>query len=80
MENLVFSTWGNWKDSPGPAQPDNLPAQFSKGKSLKAFMGWDGMFVRDAAVSIVDMTREYATQAANQSCGTAHPVENVPIE
>ena len=73
MENLVFSTWGNWKDSPGPAQTDNLPAQFGKGKPLKAFMGWDGMFVRDASVNIVDMTREYAAQAANESCGHCSP-------
>ena len=73
MENLLFSTWGNWKDSPRPAQTDNLPAQFGKGKPLKAFMGWDGMFVRDATVNIVDMTREYATQTANQSCGHCTP-------
>ena len=73
MENLVFSTWGNWKDSPGTAQTDNLPAQFGKGKPLKAFMGWDGMFVRDATVNIVDMTREYATHVADQSCGHCTP-------
>lgn len=73
METLVFSTWGKWKDSPGPIQTDGLPDQFGQGKSLKAFMGWYGMFVRDASVNIVDMTREYAAQAAKQSCGHCSP-------
>jgi len=73
MENLVFSTWGKWKDSSGSAQTDDLPARFGQKKSLKAFMGWNGMFVRDAAVNIVDMTREYAAEAAKQSCGHCTP-------
>ncbi|UCF83964.1 MAG: FAD-dependent oxidoreductase [Desulfobacteraceae bacterium] len=73
MENLVFSTWGKWKDSSGLAQTDDLPAQFGKEKPLKAFMGWNGMFVWDASVNIVDMTREYSAQAAKHSCGHCAP-------
>ena len=73
MENLVFSTWGKWKESSGQVQTDDLPARFGKEKSLRAFMGWNGMFVRDNSVNIVDMTREYAAQAAKQSCGHCTP-------
>jgi formate dehydrogenase beta subunit len=73
MENLVFSTWGKRKDSSVQVQTDNLPAGFGQERPIKAFMGWDGMFVRDSSANIVDMTREYAAQAADQCCGHCTP-------
>ena len=73
MESNIFSTWGKWKDGSEPMSADKLPADFGEGKPLKAFMGWDGLFVHDAGVNIVDMTREYAAQAMDQSCGHCTP-------
>lgn len=73
MESNLFSTWGKWKDGSGPMPPDELPADFGEGTPLKAFMGWDGLFVRDESVNIVDMAREYAAQATKVSCGHCTP-------
>ena len=76
MENIVFSTWGRWIERSEEGGTENLPAEFGPEKPLKAFMGWDGLFVRDAGVNIVDMTREYAAQATKQSCGHCSPCRN----
>jgi len=73
MENFAFSTWGKREGSSDQVQMDDLPAGLGQERPIKAFMGWDGMFVRDGSVNIVDMTREYAAQAADQCCGHCTP-------
>ena len=76
MANRTFSTWGNWSRSSHEINADDLPAKFDEERTLKAFMGWDGMFIQDNSVNLVDMTREYITQATKNSCGQCSPCRN----
>ena len=52
---------------------DKLPSDFAKDQPLKAFMGWDGLFVHDTTVNLVDMARAYMQQAREESCGQCFP-------
>ncbi|MBW2623875.1 MAG: NAD(P)-binding protein, partial [Deltaproteobacteria bacterium] len=76
MENRTFSTWGNWSQSSREINSTELPAAFDEERPLKAFMGWDGMFILDNSIDIVDMTREYITHAAANSCGQCSSCRN----
>lgn len=69
MTSQIFSTWGRWVPGREPVQPEKLPVEFAPGRPLKAFMGWDGLFVHDWSVNLVDMVRAYMEEARKESCG-----------
>ena len=80
MSSVLFSSWGGEViGSSGPhAVPVEIevltfPAEFEKGRELKAFMGWDGIVFRNGSVNIVDMCREYMKKAQMESCGQCTP-------
>ncbi len=81
MEDIVFSTWqGELVDNRAAAegqrkQPGNvkLPPEFAPGERIKAFMGWDGIILRDADADIVGMCAEYAEAVQKESCGKCFP-------
>lgn len=77
---VIFSTWDNHLiDNRGlPAEQRKkvegfrLPEQID-GKTVKAFMGWKGIIIKDESVDIVDMVREYLEQVQVFSCGKCVP-------
>jgi len=73
MDTVIFSTWGDWHSSEGHVDPESLPKEFGQETPLKAFMGWGGVFVRDASVNLVDMARAYMEAAKQESCGQCFP-------
>lgn len=73
MTNQTFSTWGSWVPGRGQVPPDTLPVEFSPGRPLKAFMGWDGLFVHDESANLVAMVSAYMEQARKESCGQCFP-------
>ena len=73
MKEVSFSTWGTWTQAGTPVNLKTLPVQFSPDLEVKAFMGWDGVFVCDADVDMVDMVRAYAERMKLESCGQCFP-------
>ena len=80
MTNILFSSWGSevvGSTSPhaAPVEVESLmfPAGFEDGRELKAFMGWDGIIIRNGAVNMVDMCREYMKRVQQESCGQCTP-------
>ncbi|MDR3631976.1 MAG: FAD-dependent oxidoreductase [Desulfocapsaceae bacterium] len=73
MTNEAFSTWGSWVPGRKQIPLDNLPSDFARDQPLKAFMGWDGLFIHDTTVNLVDMARAYMEQARRESCGQCFP-------
>lgn len=81
MTNIIFSSWRQeLVDNRNVAeqdrkQPDNvrLPSEFRPGERIKAFMGWDGIILRDDDVNIVDMCAKYVEAVQQESCGKCFP-------
>jgi len=81
MTDILFSSWGGVitdnrgkPDSERQAIPGlNLPVEFDQDKKIKAFIGWDGIAIRDAEVNIVDLIRAYLEAVQNESCGKCTP-------
>ncbi len=73
MTSQTFSTWGRWVVGHEQVPQDKLPSEFAKNQPLKAFMGWDGLFVHDTTVNLVDMARAYMKLAREESCGQCFP-------
>jgi formate dehydrogenase (NADP+) beta subunit len=73
MKEVSFSTWGTWTRTAAPDNAKNLPVNFAPDREVKAFMGWDGVFVCDTATNIVDMARAYAERLKLESCGQCFP-------
>jgi formate dehydrogenase beta subunit len=81
MENVLFSSWaGNVVDNRGKspdefqeAGPAKLPTVYAGEDKIAAFMGWDGIVVRDESVNIIDMVRAYLKAVQNASCGRCIP-------
>src|SRR5574340_1142968 len=80
MEDIVFSSWqGEVVDNRQAAgeakKPVNvtLPQEFAPGERIKAFMGWDGIVLRDADADIVGMCASYAEAVQKESCGKCFP-------
>ena len=81
MTDLIFSSWGSaitdnrgkseaeWQSPPGL----NLPLEFDKDKKIKAFIGWDGIAIRNPEVKIVDLIRAYLEAVQKESCGKCTP-------
>ncbi len=81
MTDILFSSWGGVvTDNRGkpeaerqPAAALNLPLEFDKETKIKAFIGWDGIVIRDTEVNIVDLIRAYLEAVQNESCGKCTP-------
>jgi len=81
MTDILFSSWGgavtdNRRKPEAERQPVaalNLPLEFDKERKIKAFIGWDGIVLRDAEINIVDLIRAYLEAVQNESCGKCTP-------
>jgi formate dehydrogenase beta subunit len=81
MTDVVFSSWkdeiiDNRGKGPGEfleAKGLNIPADYDKEAHIKAFMGWDGLVVREPGVNVVDMARAYVETIQGESCGKCVP-------
>ena len=81
MPDILFSSWdGVVTDNRGRPEAEwqelsglNLPLEFQKGRKIKAFVGWDGIVIRDPGVAIVDLIRAYLEAVQNESCGKCTP-------
>jgi len=81
MANVLFSSWAetvvdNRGKSPEEfqeASPKGLPDVYEGEKKIVAFMGWDGIVLRDESVNIIDMVRAYLKAIQNASCGRCIP-------
>jgi formate dehydrogenase beta subunit len=81
MTDILFSSWGgvvtdNRGKSDSERQPVtsiNLPQEFDKERKIKAFIGWDGIVIRDPEANIIDLIRAYLEAVQNESCGKCTP-------
>jgi formate dehydrogenase beta subunit len=80
MTDILFSSWsGVVTDNRGKPEAErqpaalNLPLEFDKETKIKAFIGWDGIVIRDAEVNMVDLIRAYLEAVQNESCGKCTP-------
>jgi len=69
-QSVTFSNWGDWSSG---AHTPSLPQELGRGKKLRAFMGWDGIVLKDGSVNLIDMCREYMNRAKQESCGQCFP-------
>lgn len=81
MTDIIFSSWGGMVvDNRGKTENErtpvsnlNLPLEFDKDKKIKAFVGWDGIAIRDPDVNIIDLIRSYIEAVQAESCGKCTP-------
>jgi formate dehydrogenase beta subunit len=81
MADILFSSWaGVITDNRGKAEAEQqaasnltLPVEFEKEKGIKAFVGWDGIAIRDPEVEIIDLIRAYLEAVQKESCGKCTP-------
>ena len=67
MIDILFSSWGGVvTDNRGipeaerqPVSALNLPLEFDKERKVRAFIGWEGIVIRDSEVNMVDLIRAY---------------------
>jgi len=80
MAGVLFSAWqGEVVDNRGKSEDDYavplrlaIPEEFAH-ETVKAFMGWDGLVLRDPSVDVVDMCMRYIEAVQNESCGRCVP-------
>jgi formate dehydrogenase beta subunit len=81
MTDILFSSWGGMvvdnrsKPEAERQTPSNLnlPLDFDQERKIKAFVGWDGIAIRDPGVDIVDLMRAYLDAVQKESCGKCTP-------
>jgi len=81
MTDILFSSWGGVvTDNRGKPETErqpisvlNLPLELDKEKKIKAFIGWDGIVIRDPEVNMVDLIRAYIEAVQEESCGKCTP-------
>lgn len=81
MTDILFSSWGGVvTDNRGKSDQErqavaglNLPLEFDKDKKIKAFIGWDGIAIRDPEVNMIDLSRAYLEAVQKESCGKCTP-------
>ena len=81
MTDILFSSWGGVvTDNRGkpeverqPVSAPNLPPEIDKERKVKAFIGWDGIVLRDTGVNMVDLIRAYLEAVQDESCGKCTP-------
>lgn len=79
-KEMIFCSWGKqqvdnrrlprekWQKIENIDMPDSFA-----GKDIRAFMGWNGLLIKEQGIDIVDMTREYLEQTQGFSCGRCVP-------
>lgn len=80
MADVIFSSWqgaivdnrGKTKETYTPVSV-KLPEEFERGVSVRAFIGWDGIILRDENIDIIDMCLNYAGAVQKESCGRCLP-------
>ncbi|MBI5815823.1 MAG: FAD-dependent oxidoreductase [Nitrospinae bacterium] len=79
---VLFSSWrGEVVDNRGKAPDDwadaaqikKLPTEFGPGRSVSAFIGWDGIILASEPYDIVEMTANYAAALQASSCAKCFP-------
>ena len=81
MTDILFSSWGGAVvDNRGKPEAErapipnlNLPLEFDKEKKVRAFIGWDGIAIRDPEVNLIDLIRAYMEAVQKESCGKCTP-------
>ncbi|MBM4348841.1 MAG: dihydropyrimidine dehydrogenase subunit A [Deltaproteobacteria bacterium] len=81
MTDILFSSWGGAVvDNRGKPEAErapipslNLPLEFEKEKKVRAFIGWDGIAIRDPEVNLIDLIRAYMEAVQKESCGKCTP-------
>ncbi len=81
MTDIFFSSWGGVvTDNRGKLESErapmtnlSLPVEFDQDKKIRAFIGWDGIAIRDPEVSIIDLIRAYVEAVQKESCGKCTP-------
>jgi len=81
MTDILFSSWGGVvTDNRGKPEAErqavaglSLPLEFDKERKIKAFVGWEGIAIRDPEVNILDLTRAYLEAVQKESCGKCTP-------
>jgi formate dehydrogenase beta subunit len=81
MTDILFSSWGGVvTDNRGRPEAERkppaalqLPLEFDKERKIKAFLGWDGIAIRDPGVDLLDLTRAYLEAVQKESCGKCTP-------
>jgi formate dehydrogenase beta subunit len=81
MTDILFSSWGGVvTDNRGKSEAErrpvstlNLPLEFDKERKIRAFIGWDGIVIRDPEVNMVDLIRAYVEAVQKESCGKCTP-------
>ncbi len=81
MTDILFSSWGGViTDNRGRPETErqaapnlDLPIEFDQEQKIKAFVGWDGLAIRDPEVDIVDLIRAYIEAVQKESCGKCTP-------
>ena len=77
---MVFCGWGKQTVDNRPLPHEkwqkienvDIPTSFA-GKNILAFMGWNGLLLKEPGIDVVDMTREYLEQTQEFSCGRCVP-------
>ena len=81
MTDILFSSWGGVvTDNRGKPEAErqavsglDLPLELDKERKIKAFIGWDGIVIRDPEVNMVDLIRAYLEAVQKESCGKCTP-------
>ncbi len=80
MADVMFSSWQDEViDNRGVADGAKAPAkvklldEFRPGEPIKAFIGWDGIVLRDSDVDVVGLCARYAEAVQRESCGKCFP-------
>jgi formate dehydrogenase beta subunit len=81
MTDILFSSWGNIvvdnRNKPSHERAEisnlNLPIDFDKDRKIRAFIGWDGIAIRDPEVNVIDLVRSYIEAVQAESCGKCTP-------
>lgn len=75
MSQVAFSSWGRQiidnrqgGDTEVEIAKKKLPISFDGEKNIAAFMGWDGLILKDPQVDVVAMAAEYAKRVQEDFC------------
>jgi len=75
LSQVVFSSWGRevvdnrqGGDGEVEAVQRRLPVTFDGNQPIAAFMGWDGVVIKDPSIDVVAMAAEYAKRVQEDYC------------
>jgi len=80
LSGVLVGVWGerfvdNRNNGQSPAEFSGLEGigEYEPGNRIKAVIGWNGFFVFDADVDLIDMARAYLDVVQQESCGKCVP-------